>query len=95
MHYISHSRRIKSILSIKFVYYASLISDSIKTIKLLVLDFYEMIVDSGLKVGLINYHLIEISTRDQFFNLFSLCQDIYVLDMSGIPENKGEFPIEL
>ena len=37
-----------------------LISDSTKTIRLLALDFYEAIVDSGF--ALINYHLIEISS---------------------------------
>ncbi len=36
------------------------ISDSTKTIRLLALDFYEVIVDSGF--ALINYHLIEISS---------------------------------
>ncbi len=37
-----------------------LISDSTKTIRLLALNFYEMIVDSGF--ALINYHLIEMSS---------------------------------
>ena len=37
-----------------------LIFDSTKTIRLLALNFYEMIVDSGF--ALINYHLIEISS---------------------------------
>ena len=34
--------------------------DFTKTIRLLALNFYEMIVDSG--IALINYHLIEISS---------------------------------
>ncbi len=37
-----------------------LVSDSTKTIRLLALDFYEVIVGSGF--ALINYHLIEISS---------------------------------
>ena len=37
-----------------------LIFDSTKTIRLLALNFYEMIVDSGF--ALIGYHLIEISS---------------------------------
>ena len=37
-----------------------LIFDSTKTIRLLALNFYEMIVDSGF--SLIDYHLIEISS---------------------------------
>ncbi len=37
-----------------------LISDSTKTIRLLALDFYEAIVDSGF--ALTNYHFIEISS---------------------------------
>ncbi len=37
-----------------------LITDSTKTIRLLALDFYEVIVNSGF--ALINYHLIEISS---------------------------------
>ena len=37
-----------------------LIVDSTKTIRLLAINFYEMIVDSGF--ALINYHLIEISS---------------------------------
>ena len=37
-----------------------LISDSTKTIRLLALNSYEVIVDSGF--ALINYHLIEISS---------------------------------
>ncbi len=41
-------------------YILCLISDSTKTIRLLALDFYEVIVDSGFV--LINYHLIEISS---------------------------------
>jgi hypothetical protein len=36
------------------------IPDSAKTMRLLALDFYEVIVDSGFNFALINYHLIEI-----------------------------------
>ena len=43
-----------------------LIFDSTKTIRLLALNFYEMIVDSGF--ALINYHLIEISARNLIVN---------------------------
>ncbi len=38
-----------------------LVSDSTKTIRLLALNFYEVIVDSGF--ALINYHLIEIKSE--------------------------------
>jgi hypothetical protein len=46
--------------SYTFAIFSCLISDSTKTIRLLSLDFYEMIVDSGFP--LINYQLIEISS---------------------------------
>ena len=48
---------LKSICLLKI---SCLILDSTKTIRLLALNFYEMIVDSGF--ALIDYHLIEISS---------------------------------
>ncbi len=59
-----------------------LISNSTKTIRLLALDFYEAIVDSGF--ALINYHLIEISSRQiisynlQYIKMI-LCSNILLL----------------
>ena len=47
-------------LSTLVQYFIYLISDSTKTIRLLALDFYEVIVDSGF--ALFNYRLIEISS---------------------------------
>ena len=46
--------------SLETVIYVNFSSNSTKTIRLFALDFYEAIVDSAF--GLINYHLIEISS---------------------------------
>ena len=48
----------KNCLKIYFFYISCFISDSAKIIRLLALDFYEIIINSGF--ALINYHLIEI-----------------------------------
>ena len=51
---------LRRVLKLFFAIFSCLISDSTKTIRLLALDFYEMIVDEG--EARINYHRIEISS---------------------------------
>ena len=55
-----HGEWVPWINIIIIIIYVNFSSNSTKTVRLFALDFYEAIVDSAF--GLINYHLIEISS---------------------------------